>query len=68
MDLELEGSSGDVLDTKGNWVWSSEGWNSHDHDRSVKLALDLDSLPVSLLHLLDGDFSVFDDSISLDSR
>jgi hypothetical protein len=67
LDLELERGSIDVLDTERDWMWPIEGWNSHDHDRSVKLALDLDRLPISLLHLLNLGLTILNDGLTLDS-
>jgi hypothetical protein len=48
-------------------MWTLEGWDTHDHNWSVELALDLDSLPVSFLKQLDVQVTVLDDGISFNS-
>lgn len=64
LHLPHERASSDIRHSDSHWVTSIERWSSHNHDRAVKHALDLDSVPIILALLVSFDVTVFDNGVA----
>jgi hypothetical protein len=66
LHLPFEGSSRNIFDSDGEWVFSVEGSWAHNNNWVVERVLNTNSVPKVFLRLVDTNSSELNDSISAD--